>query len=581
MDSPVEQAPLPQQQREEHNQEQQSLVPSAIPLSYSTLLPPTSFSYRQISPDILLPMPTQRLLPVSALTASPGVAASPSTQAMDVWVQQIQQLHQLHHYQQHQLLSSTLLGNTQEGTGTLQEAPAATCRTRSFERSASPSSATSPSEAGKNSAAFQSPSAEDDEAMDSDSDDQLNGESCSQKPSTGSPEKKMTSKERKKLRNKLSARNFRVRRKEYITTLEDQIKEAHRETTNVQRRLIQSELNCQLLRQQLETTQLSQSLLATLRASMENANTLACLLNPSTPSTESFPGIGATAAVVSSTNNAGNSIIASAAQSMSQIQQLTASPSTQPVGSDISNSDGSLLPASAQESDLSTPTPSNMASASSQPFVFYDDWELDINRAEIPECIVSFKDESFKRDACHTLLDQYEAEKLVANTEKKLAQTYNVIPNDGLQVAVSGRSIEEALLQTVVYMLMAHMMTSLFEFARSLQVKTEDPGGQENTSGKSSDWRESRIRKFLLSKHDPRSASQKANKTEAAREMGVDVAVKTSDLHKMNYFAYHYNRMRMKLQETFEKERPQDLAEYKEKQCACTNRVKTLLRSTA
>ncbi|KAI9245010.1 hypothetical protein EDC94DRAFT_637929 [Helicostylum pulchrum] len=35
--------------------------------------------------------------------------------------------------------------------------------------------------------------------------------------------KKLTSKERRQLRNKISARNFRVRRKEYITTLEGQV----------------------------------------------------------------------------------------------------------------------------------------------------------------------------------------------------------------------------------------------------------------------------------------------------------------------------------------------------------------------
>jgi len=37
--------------------------------------------------------------------------------------------------------------------------------------------------------------------------------------------KKMTSKERRQLRNKISARNFRVRRKEYISTLEEQVRD--------------------------------------------------------------------------------------------------------------------------------------------------------------------------------------------------------------------------------------------------------------------------------------------------------------------------------------------------------------------
>lgn len=45
-----------------------------------------------------------------------------------------------------------------------------------------------------------------------------------------SPEeyKKMSSKEKRQLRNKISARNFRVRRKEYITTLEGDIAERDR-----------------------------------------------------------------------------------------------------------------------------------------------------------------------------------------------------------------------------------------------------------------------------------------------------------------------------------------------------------------
>ncbi|KAI8637260.1 hypothetical protein BD408DRAFT_424862 [Parasitella parasitica] len=43
--------------------------------------------------------------------------------------------------------------------------------------------------------------------------------------------KKMTSKERRQLRNKISARNFRVRRKEYITQLEERVAE-HEKTIN-------------------------------------------------------------------------------------------------------------------------------------------------------------------------------------------------------------------------------------------------------------------------------------------------------------------------------------------------------------
>ncbi|CAO3692893.1 unnamed protein product [Rhizopus stolonifer] len=44
----------------------------------------------------------------------------------------------------------------------------------------------------------------------------------------GSPSKRMSSKERRQLRNKISARNFRVRRKEYITQLEQKLDEQER-----------------------------------------------------------------------------------------------------------------------------------------------------------------------------------------------------------------------------------------------------------------------------------------------------------------------------------------------------------------
>ncbi|KAG0007026.1 hypothetical protein BGZ65_012084 [Modicella reniformis] len=104
--------------------------------------------------------------------------------------------------------------------------------------------------------------------------------------------KKMTSKERRQLRNKLSARNFRVRRKEYISTLENQVKEARKEAADLQRRLLQSELNCQFLRQEFELARLSQPLFAEGHISREHANLLASQLDPNTePSSASNPSI--------------------------------------------------------------------------------------------------------------------------------------------------------------------------------------------------------------------------------------------------------------------------------------------------
>ncbi|KAI9277418.1 hypothetical protein BY458DRAFT_433155 [Sporodiniella umbellata] len=49
--------------------------------------------------------------------------------------------------------------------------------------------------------------------------------------------KKLSSKERRQLRNKLSARNFRVRRKEYITSLEEQVAEQKKATEQLRQKL--------------------------------------------------------------------------------------------------------------------------------------------------------------------------------------------------------------------------------------------------------------------------------------------------------------------------------------------------------
>ncbi|KAG2220063.1 hypothetical protein INT45_007307 [Circinella minor] len=50
---------------------------------------------------------------------------------------------------------------------------------------------------------------------------------------TDSQLKKMTSKERRQLRNKISARNFRQRRKDYITTLEEQVEQLENEKSQL------------------------------------------------------------------------------------------------------------------------------------------------------------------------------------------------------------------------------------------------------------------------------------------------------------------------------------------------------------
>ncbi|KAI7872392.1 hypothetical protein BDF14DRAFT_1752900 [Spinellus fusiger] len=65
--------------------------------------------------------------------------------------------------------------------------------------------------------------------------DDLALEACAE--ADGIDIKKLTPKERRQLRNKISARNFRVRRKEYITTLEEQVDTHKKHAERLQDRL--------------------------------------------------------------------------------------------------------------------------------------------------------------------------------------------------------------------------------------------------------------------------------------------------------------------------------------------------------
>ncbi|CAO3598767.1 unnamed protein product [Absidia cylindrospora] len=65
--------------------------------------------------------------------------------------------------------------------------------------------------------------------------------------------KKLTPKERRQLRNKISARNFRVRRKEYITTLEQQVNDHKKHAEGLAERLGMVENENKQLRQEVDT----------------------------------------------------------------------------------------------------------------------------------------------------------------------------------------------------------------------------------------------------------------------------------------------------------------------------------------
>ncbi|KAF9090388.1 hypothetical protein BGX23_005995 [Mortierella sp. AD031] len=319
----------------------------------------------------------------------------------------------------------------------------------------------------------------------------------------------MTSKERRQLRNKLSARNFRVRRKEYIGTLENQVKEARREAAELQMKLAQSELNCQFLRQELETARLSQTLFNDGRMSREHANLLASLLNPNS---ESFPSTSAVSNIASS------SIL-----SNQELQQKELMNSINSNNMTILNN--ALTANQQQQQQPTAMSLSSVPQGSIQPFAPFDtNWELSVNRAEVivnPD--LDPKDAEAK-SAVHELLARYEAAKheaevdeqmrteLKAYNEQKLAQTYIVMPKE--DALHSNRASQDTMfLQTMVYMMMLHLTRSLFEAAtlsktqivnvyqtmddtlRSQMGQVQEEKEKQASPCKFAEWREAWIRK--------------------------------------------------------------------------------------
>ncbi|KAF9183575.1 hypothetical protein BGZ51_003930 [Haplosporangium sp. Z 767] len=564
------------------------------PLNLPTLLPSTSFSYRQISPDMPPSMPAQSQLhslgvlsttsetmdaqaPFQNLALAATGATLPSSSSasvtvppehMSFWmhrIQQLQQLQQIHHQQQQQLLTSTLFStsndekSSQTGSG----------------RSISPSSPTStmastgsPDVLPVNDVIYPSPPMKDDMSMDSDSD---NGPSSSQRadsngadPLKPSPSelKKMTSKERRQLRNKLSARNFRVRRKEYIGSLEAQVKEARREAAELQKKLAQSELNCQFLRQELETVRLSQTLFIDGRMPKEHANLLASLLNPNT---ETFPTTPSSAFATTSSSSS----LASVQQQEQQQKEIMDS---------INHNNMTILNNSiavaqtTSQTELSTTSTETASQGSLQPFVPFDgNWELIVNRAEtIIDPVLDPKDVQSKEAVYHDLLARYEAAKqeaevdeqmrneLKAYHEQKLAQTYIVMPKDDPLLTATNRASQDTLLlQTMVYMMMIHLTKSMFEAATlskkqlvSVYKNMDEPlrskmgqEQQERRPCKFVEWREAWIRKCWPSFYNNRqrvcellknglscpltSSSSDADMDETVRRMEEGVKGKT------------------------------------------------------
>ncbi|KAF9140059.1 hypothetical protein BGX30_007097 [Mortierella sp. GBA39] len=441
---------------------------TAVPASASTLISPALFS--------------------SGSSIHSSTSIPPSE---DIWKErflQLQQLQQAHRHKQHQLLSAAIHNSptpltpapsstsaaaamTSSSSRASQSVSTSSQRGSSSERSVSPEKTTTD----KLRTIYPSPPMNDDMAMESDSEARFGLGSEFAKP-TESQLKLMTSKERRQLRNKLSARNFRVRRKEYIDHLENEVKLAKQEAADTQRRLIQSELNCQFLRQELEATRLSQSLFGSGgiggdgRMSKEHANLLASLLNPNT---EIFPTISNTDTV----------------QPLASASWMDASHA-----SAVGTSTSGELAIGAGAGAVEAQSTVEEGQAPMEPFVPFDDWPgLLINRAEVSEPVVDPKDTSAATTAsgeaaqgqAHELLARYEALKreaeydsqmraeIKADTDRRLlAQTYMIVPkggdrdSDAMSIEVKRRLEEDSVvLKSLIYMLMVQLTESLFEAA--------------------------------------------------------------------------------------------------------------------
>ncbi|KAF9933810.1 hypothetical protein FBU30_004409 [Linnemannia zychae] len=529
--------PPPYHQLQQHSEQQPEQL-TQIPLfqQQPMLLPSTSFSYRQLTPNMPPSKPSQPTVntinndnSLNRSSALDAVAASStSTDQMNYWMQrfqQLQQLQQLHHQQQQQLLSSTLFPGqltTISNSNNTSVASALNSQESNDGSSASPSSpassssSRSPSIKAEHDIVYPSPPMKDDAAMDSDSDNeggsnQIAKASDSMKPSP-SELKKMTSKERRQLRNKLSARNFRVRRKEYIGTLETQVKEARREAAELQKKLAQSELNCQFLRQELETVRLSQTLFNDGRMSREHANLLASLLNPNT---ESFPTTSPVNTLSSS------SITMTSLPTAQELQQQELMNSINSNNMTILNN---ALTAN-QQQQIQEPFMS-LPQGSIQPFVPFDsNWDLSVNRAELIVNPDLDPKETEAKSSIHNLLARYEAIKheaevdeqmrteLKAYHEQKLAQTYIVMPKEDTLATTWKAGQDTMFLQTMIYMMMLHLTRSLFEAAtlsktqlvnvyqtmdgnlRSQMGQVQEEKEKRASPCKFAEWREAWIRK--------------------------------------------------------------------------------------
>ncbi|CAJ0760947.1 5200_t:CDS:2, partial [Entrophospora sp. SA101] len=113
--------------------------------------------------------------------------------------------------------------------------------------------------------------------------------------------KKLSSKERRQIRNKISARNFRVRRKEYIQSLAS-LKEQQQEEINI--------LKQALLHLQEENTQLKQEVEDLRKSNQSNKSYITSPLspphNPTTLSSADFNNMNVTAPKFTNINNINN-----------------------------------------------------------------------------------------------------------------------------------------------------------------------------------------------------------------------------------------------------------------------------------
>ncbi|KAG0240256.1 hypothetical protein BGW41_007095 [Actinomortierella wolfii] len=171
--------------------------------------------------------------------------------------------------------------------------------------------------------------------------------------------KKMTSKERRQLRNKISARNFRVRRKEYISTLEGQVQQHKTEARHLREAVTLVQEENLRLKKELEDVkrQLAETTISNANAIAAAAAVATTVTN--TTSSTSSPEVTTSSSDTSSASPSDDVTVASTATTATTTAAATATATATTTASATSTTTATTVtaPADAAPTTTVSPTP--------------------------------------------------------------------------------------------------------------------------------------------------------------------------------------------------------------------------------